>query len=475
MIGSCGMLWLLCSPSVPAELNPPYKRSKLPAQAVAAADTGGRPPSEQHHRAEAPDAVLTLHECVRLALKDSPQARAAVAARQAALTEGERERPVARPTLSATVSGMLQGPRVLFPRPDDTQAIFLPERMARADLILEQPLYQAGLGAARQRYAAQRQIAELDYRRTLADLALAVQKSCLDLLRAEAGMTQAQGGLEQARRFQALVKLQIVAGVAKPVEAEAARAQTAEADAGVAQAQGEAMLARMALNRLLGRPLTASLTLASLHPPIPLPPGPEGAVAHALTHRPELISLEQSLLAARAGISLARVEAQPTLHFRGQMTEQTPTALVREHYAAATLELRWTLLDGGKARLDARSARSQVDRLTALLEDARQGVTLEVMQAWQRLRDVRGQIELTRVQRESLEAFARIAETAVAVGQGSSVALHAALRQVQDARQKELRALYDLYTAQADFEHAQGMEAPGQESGSPGTGEGATR
>lgn len=391
-----------------------------------------------------------------LALKQSPQARAARYALMAARVEEERERPVARPTLNAVASGTIQGPRVLFPRPDGASGVFLPERAGRVDLVFEQPLYRAGLGAARQRYSAQHQIADQDYRKALADLALAVQKAYLDVLRAQGGVEQAQEGVEQARRFQKLVQQQIEAGVAKPVDAETALARVAEAETGSAQAQGGAALARLAFNRLLGRPLETPVALIPLDPPAPAAAAPDAAVARALTDRPELISLEQNLRAARAGVSLARVQTQPTLHLRGQVTEQTPTALYHEHYAAATLELRWTLLDGGKARLDTREARAQAERLAALLEDARQGVTLEVMQAWQRVRDAQGQIALARTQRESSEATVRVAETAYTVGQGTLAALQGAQDEVRAARDRELRALYDLHAAQADFDYAQG-------------------
>ena len=125
-----------------------------------------------------------------------------------------------------------------------------------------------------------------------------------------------------------------------------------------------------------------------------MPETPDAAIAIALQNRPELISLELNLQAARAGVSLARLQAQPTFNARGQITEQTPTAFQHEHYYGVTLELRWTLLDGGKIQQDTREAKAQVERLEALREDARQGIALDVKNAWYKMRDAQRQIGL---------------------------------------------------------------------------------
>ncbi|HZO91751.1 MAG TPA: TolC family protein [Chthonomonadaceae bacterium] len=416
---------------------------------------------------------LTLAESVETALRQSPQARAARFAWEAAQTQADREKPVARPTLNATASGTLQGPRVTFPRPDETEAVVLPERVARLDLTLEQVVYRPGLGAARQRYAAQSYAAALDYRKALADLALSVRKAYLDVLRAESGVRTAQDGLAAAQRYQALVQRQIAAGFAKPVDAETVAAQVAEAQAGVTQAEGGLALARLAFNRALGRPLSTPVSLEPVAALPVVPEAPEAAIAAALRNRLELVSLEQNLVAARAGVSLARVQSQPAWSVRGQMTEQTPSAFVHEHYLAATLEVRWPILDGGKAQLDTREAQAQAQRLEALLEDTRQAIALDVTQAWQKMREAQARMALAQTQVRGAQATATVAEKAYEVGRGTVIEVQSAQREVRAARERELQALYDLHTAAAEFDHAQGAALPGLEAPGPRPARGA--
>jgi outer membrane protein len=382
--------------------------------------------------------------------------RAARAALETSRIQADRDKPVARPTVTAITSGTAQGPRVDFPRPDGQLATVLPEGVGRLDLIVEQPLYRAGLKAARDRYAAQLSAADIEFRKAVADVALSVRKAYIDVLRAGASVTAARDGLDRALRYQQLVERQVAAGTAKPVDAQTVQAQVAEARSGLDQAVGGVKLASYSFNRLLGRALQLPVALADLGAPPAVPPAPDEAIARARRARPEILLLQRSLDAARAGVSLARVQSQPSVNARGQLTEQTPSAFVHEHYYAATLELRWPLADGGKARQDTREAMAQSDRLQALLEDARQGVALETMQAWEKMRQAQSRIELARVQRAGLDATALVAEKSYEVGRSTVLDVQAAQREVRGARAAELNAEYDLHSAYADFLYAQG-------------------
>ena len=113
-------------------------------------------------------------------------------------------------------------------------------------------------------------------------------------------------------------------------------------------------------------------------------------------------------------------------------------------------------LDGGKSRQDSREAKAQTARLQALLEDARQGIALDVTQAWQKMRDAESRMHLAQIQRKGVEATEQVAEKAYEVGRGTVLEVQAAQREVRSARESELGALYDLHTAFADFLYGQG-------------------
>ncbi len=404
---------------------------------------------------QAQEKPLAQAQAVSIALRLSPQAQAATAARDVALVQAGRDRPIARPTASAIVSGTAQGPRVDLP---GSQYVVVPEGAGRLDLIVEQVLYHGGLGAARSRYAAENALALEDYRKTLADLAQTTRTAYLNVLRANAGLQTAQDGIMQALRYQALVQTQIDAGVAKPIDAETARAQLAEAQIGQSRAQDGAEIAREALNLALGRPLSAPVTLAEPDVLPTVPKTPDEAIAFALQNRSELVTLELNLRMAQAGVLLARSQSGPTVTARGQYSEQTPTVLNSEHYFSLTLQVRLPLLDGGKTRQDTQEAQAQVARLKAERDNARRGIELAVRSAWIQMRGADTQVGLARDVRVTKEKQYMVAETAYKVGQGTAVAVQAAQSDLQAARERELQATYDLYTAGINFAHAQGRD-----------------
>ena len=399
---------------------------------------------------------MTLAESVILALKQSPQARAAGFARDAAQVAADRDRPVARTTVSVSAFTTAQEPRVTFPYPNYQPATVLPESYSKVELSVEQVLYRAGIGAARARYAAQSGAVAADYRRELSDIALSVRKAYLDVLRAESGLRDANDGLKAAQNFQTSTDAQIAAGLAKPVDSETAKAQTAAAASGVTQAESGLTLARMGFNRLIGRPLSTEVNLEPLPNAPIIPERPDAAIATALKSRPELRALEQNSAAATAGISLAKTQDQPVLSVRGTAIEQTQTAFLPQHYAAATLEIRWNVFDGGKTKMDTREARAQSQRLAALLEDTRQAIALDVTQAWEKLRTTAGQIAAAEARLSAAKSAETVANTAYQVGRGTVLEAQAATREVRSAQETLTRARYDLLAADADFDHAQG-------------------
>jgi outer membrane protein TolC len=396
---------------------------------------------------------LSLSEVLRIALKESHQAKLARIGREIAQVKVERERPVASPTLDLTASGTMQGSRMTFPRPNGTEGVFLPENFARLDVTVEQLIYRAGEREAKQRYLAQREGVDWDYRRELHGVLLSVRKAMLDLLRADAGIGTATLGVGAAERYRTLVQKQIESGLAKPVDALTAETQVLEAQNGLSRAKNGRMLALANLNRYLGRLPLAEISLMEPVAPSSPPESPEPATTLALTRRPELLYLQQILKATRLGVSLAQMQSLPRVSVRGQWSLQTPTALVPQNYMAATVEVRFPLWDGDKTRLDTLEAKAQAKRLEALIGEAKQGFALEVRQAWLKLKEAFETRALAQVQLREMEAVEVVAETAYKVGKGTAVEVQEAQRKTRTARDKEIQARYDILTAVAEYEN----------------------
>jgi outer membrane protein TolC len=179
------------------------------------------------------------------------------------------------------------------------------------------------------------------------------------------------------------------------------------------------------------------------------------------------MELQLEIAAAKAGVSLAKSQSQPSVLFRGQLTEQTPTAFIHEHYAAAMLEIRLPILDNGKTKLDTREARAQVGRLEALLEDAKAGISLDVSRAWDRMQHTRELIKLAEIRAKGAAAQLKVAETAYSVGRASSVEVTAARRESRLAQEKQNDAAADDLRARKEFLNAEGNVLPQVDAEAP--------
>ncbi len=396
---------------------------------------------------------LTVADALRIARQSSPRLRAARCAADAARVEADRDRPVARPTVTFTAEGTLQGPTVTFPRSGSEDATVLRDRYGKVELRAEQTIWRPGLGAARERFAAQMRLAQWDYLRAESDLMLEVRRAYHDLALARAMGSVAAEGLDVARKHRTLIADMLQAGLSSERDLKAADADAAEAEQGVTQAQNGVALAEGNLNRLLGRSGSAHEQLDTGQPPV-LAERPDALQQQAQDRRPELNLLREGIRAAGAGAQLARTQDKPALAARATAAQQTPSAFVDRSYFAGGLALTWNLLDGGKTRADAREADARLAELRAQLDEAILGIRLEVEKAWRDMRDAQARIEAADRQIEAAGAALTISEARYEARMATQLEVAGASFGVTRARGNREQALHDLYAADAELKHA---------------------
>lgn len=410
------------------------------------------------------DTPLTLPDAVRTALANSPKLRAARFEAQAAQTQAEREKPISRPNVTLQASGTVQGPTVTFPRPLSggglEPATVLPNPYNRVEITLEQPLYRAGLGAARSRYAAQTQATLTEYRRAENDTVRDVRRAFFQVLSTQTLAAVAQEGVTMAQRQMEQTRLLLQAGSVPERDVLAAEADLAEAEQGAIRAANGLALAKGELNRLLGRnPATPFLPMPPDAVP-PLPPDTNTGIAEALERRPELRGLTENLRAAKAGASLARAQDQPSLSARATVARQTPSAFAAADYYVAGLTLSWSPFDRGKTRADVQEATARIGQLESLRTDAELGIRLEVEKAWRDMRDAQARLDSATRQVTSAEAALTISQLRYQARSATQLEVSGALFSVLKARSSRVQATYDLHTAAAEYAHATGADVP---------------
>jgi outer membrane protein len=400
---------------------------------------------------------LTLQESVVAALRASPQIERARRERNAARLAAEGERPRRGAGLSINTAGSftLQGPRITFPRRDEEVTV-VPRDRLKLELRAQQTLFQAGQGLAERHAVATESAADLQLQRAEDDLARDVARAFFGALAARAAADTAAHGAAQARSALERVEALLAAGRATPGERLQADAEWAEAERAVRAAEHGVTLADAGLNRVLGRPLLAPVSVVPpAGPPLPVPDQDE-AVTAALRARADVEALRQQARAAEAGVGLARLAGRPVVTAGGGYALQTPSAFIARSSWDASVAVTLPLWDGGRTRLQATEAGERAAAARSALSELEGAVALQVLQARLGALDAQDRIDTLRRATTAAAELLRATELRLNTGRATALELVTARATLRRAELDEARARYDLQIAWADLRHAMG-------------------
>lgn len=398
---------------------------------------------------------LTLEDAVLQALRRSPTLEIARRERNVGLIGADRNRPVFRPEVHAVGSQVFRTPRVDLPGKADE--VVLPNSISRLAIELRQPVYQFGVGDAPGRRAeAMEGAAHSEFRTAELDMVLQTREAYLTALRTRAFVEIARRGEELAKENVRLTDLLLRQGLQAEVDLLEAQRAAAEAESGVVQAENGAALAQANLNRVMGRPVDAALTLAPLGE---LPPDPETLEtlsARAFLRRPELEELRQNIEAAEAGIRLARAARQPRVSLEAAYALQTETALVPRSGLSAGVSISVPIFSGAVNRLTVREAEERLAQLKSALTAREQAVQLEIEQQRLSMREARQRIALAERTVAAAEKALEIVRLRLEKGRAVQVEVLNARLSLIRALTDRSGAVLDLHLAQARLDRALG-------------------
>ena len=319
---------------------------------------------------------LTLAQADALAAQSSPfltsaaqslaQARARVGQAQA----GRRFQITFNSTVSGSNASVYQPPpsQETFGTLQNTLTVPLPIG-ARPRLAITQA--QEQLGAAQAQYDAAR-------------LALAAQvaSAYFDLLRKQALLAIAQETLASDQRAFGDAQNRKAAGDVAQLDVLQAQVPAAAAQAALDGAENDLIVARQALNSVLGRPLDGDLIVADVAAAAPLPSYTlDQARAFAVGRSPDIRAADATVRADEAALAAARLYREPTLSLQAiDIRSKDVTSFSREDTLQAAVTL--PLSDGGLGREQVREAEAALAGARAQVEATRRTVLANVSAAY---------------------------------------------------------------------------------------------
>lgn len=237
------------------------------------------------------------------------------------------------------------------------------------------------------------------------------------------------------------------------LETEAARAQ-----ADVIDAQNALALLKSALNNAMGRSIETPFEPVDVESMIPQ--ASEGELVQlAMTKRPEIAAAEAGVRALGRIKETEQRGLRPSLALSGQYT-RTVDALrgQRANQVVGVASLTIPLYDSGITRARVRAAQEDETQARVRLEQLRLGITLQVRQAWLRLKNAREQLDVAKKLVELQAEALRLAEVRFTEGEGILLDVNQAQTDLTAARVSQNNARYQLLAAIAELKLAVGVD-----------------
>jgi outer membrane protein len=337
--------------------------------------------------------------------------------------------------------------------------IFKDDHYVNGTVQLKLPLYAggritAGIHAARDALngtSAQEQA-------TLSELKLAVAEAYVGVLRARSQLAIADASVKSLSAHVNDVKSMFQRQMVAKSDVLAAEVALANAQEGQVSAANAVQVALADYNRLLGQPLDRSPPLeARLVVDPTLLAEPESALAReALSSRSELrgLAAQSGALAAQArAVTATRL---PQIALTGGYTHFDNQILDRENFSMVGVGFTWSLFDGGVARNEAESLRSESRAAGRRLDDLRSQIELQVRRDWLAVREAQARVAASRQATAQAAENLRISRELYGVGLASNTQVLDAVTLQVEASNNYDNAVLDESLANIELAYAVG-------------------
>ena len=269
----------------------------------------------------------------------------------------------------------------------DTSFTLAPVALNRfhSELVLEQPIF-TGLRLHRQIEAAhyRAEAALLDAAREEAELAFAIRQAYWTLYRASSALDATDEAVAQVEAHLMDVRNRLQAGAALHRDVLTVQTRLSEVRLDHLEAENAERLARLELNRLIGRPLSAETVLPADVVAEPLEADQEAWIDQALASQPALQALAARVEASEAEVGASRGSWFPQVALNGRYVYARPNQYFFTEQDAfkgtweAGVALSWSIWDGGARRAETSEAVARLRGAEARLAAAREEVAVEV-------------------------------------------------------------------------------------------------
>ena len=414
---------------------------------------------------------LTLQDSIRIALQNSRSLRTVLEDERKANARVREAKGAGLPQLdiSANYRRLDRVPKARFPSFDPVSGTFTfneieiqPIDSGTGTVSLSQVVDISGVvRTATDAASLFSRIANLDVQRTRNDVVLQVKQAFYDVLRAQELVRVAEESLRNAEVRRKLAQAAVDAGVSPKLDVMRAEAAVAAAQQAVITARNALQLAKSAFNNVLGRRVDEPVELLPVDEQVPESADFNQYLQEALAKRPEMVQANLGISLAEKQITAAKRDQLPTVVVRGQwdFNLKTSTFQPRESSFTTIAAVQFKIWDSGQTQGRVEQARADVDKAKITIENVREGIALEVRNAYLGLQEAREKVAVAEKGLQAATESLRVARLRYEAGVSNQLELSDAELAYTQAEQNLVNARYDLRVAWARLEKAMGRYA----------------
>ena len=406
--------------------------------------------------------TLTMARAVELAYKQSPSARQARAAAEAAKGRVDLAKVTLMPTLgvAGTLGAGSRGSvQCIDPAATNCGGFFSLQESSGISATANWRITDFGQTRANIRAAqANAEAAAATVNTNNLDIRADVELAYLEavarerlIVVAEATVKSEEAHLDQAKRF-------VAAQAHDPIEVSQAQSRLANAQSSLAQAQSNSAVALANLRAAIGWLDPTRAPEVDPNWPVPAdqePPGLPDLVKQARAQRPEIIAADKQIQASEYGVDAAHAERRPVLSAQAssQWAPHTDNWSPDPTWSAG-LTLSWQVFDGFRSRADVRIANANLTSAKASRDALLVSLTSALEASRAQIIANRANVQASTEAVTAAQAELKLANARYANGLGSQIELADAQTAVTTAEGNLVQAQWQLANAWAGLERA---------------------
>lgn len=255
------------------------------------------------------------------------------------------------------------------------------------------------------------------------------------------------------------VQAQYTVGTVAKADLLRSEVELANAQQNLTKAQSSYDVAVASLNNTIGIPMDMQSSYKDDLNYAPYNTSLDESITQAMNRRPEIAQSKYNIDFARIGVKVADSDRMPTIALGAAEGWGGPDFPGNTNNWSMSLSASWNIFDSGLTRAKVKEAGSTLDKAQAQDKQTRDGIELEVRQAYFSMKEAEQRIQTSRVAVDKANEDMKIAQTKYSAGAGTNLDVIDAQLAMTQAKTNYTQALYDYNTNKAKLDKATGSNA----------------